>query len=164
MREEQEAIRKDVGIPGVIAHNACDYKACSDGVTMVHMLGHSMNAVSIPRNGSVSYRFNTTRHGEVILRLATIPTHANDRGDIRFAVSIDGETPQVFSLKEPFRSERWKEQVLRGQAIREMRFFLTFGTHTLTVKALDDHILFDQWMIDFDTTRAAYTFPIRPTL
>ena len=164
MREEQEAIQRQVNIPGVIVRNACDFNACSDGVKTIHLLGHSMNAVSLPRDGSVSYRFTTTKHGDVILRLAAVPMHPNDKGDLRFAVSIDGATPQVFSLKEPFRSERWKEQVLRGQAIREIRFFLTFGTHTLTVRALDDHFLLDQWMIDFDTTRAAYTFPIRPAL
>lgn len=164
MQEAQRAVRQQRLPPGVIAKNACDFTAATDGVVPVEMLGHSMKAVSIPKDGSVSYRFSMSKHGEGLLRIAMIPTHACDKDDIRFSVSIDGASPQVFSLKEPFRSERWKEQVLRGQAVRMMKVFLTWGTHTLTIKALDNHIIFDQWMFDIDKTREFYSFPLEPAL
>ena len=59
-------------------------------------------------------------------------------------MSVDGSEPVVYSLKEPFRSERWKLNVLSGQAIREWEHPLSKGTHTLTIHALDDHIVLDQ--------------------
>ncbi len=37
------------------------------------------------------------------------------------------------------------------------------GRHTLTVQAMDHHIIIDQWMIDFDTNRKFYVFPIKPS-
>lgn len=93
-----------------------------------------------------------------------IPTQANDKGDIRFSVSIDDAEPTVYSIKEPYRSERWKLNVLRGQAVRELKLNITQGSHTLVIKALDDHIIVDQWMLDFDTNREFYVFPIKPAI
>lgn len=147
-----------------IVKNACDYASATKGSTPIEMLGHSMKAISLPKNGQLDYTFNIDKRGEAILRVAVIPTHSTDRGDIRFSVSIDGNEPQVFSLKEPYRSEGWKQQVMRGQAVRAMRVYLGWGTHTLSIKALDPHIIVDQWMIDYDAERKFYLFPILPAL
>ena len=57
---------------------------------------------------------------------------------------IDGAEPAIYSLKEPFRSERWKTNVLNGQAVRDTKAHLSKGGHTLTICALDDHIVVDQ--------------------
>ena len=76
---------------------------------------------------------------------------------------IDGEKPRICSIKEPFRSEGWKQNVLRGQAVRETGHQLTKGKHTLSITALDDHVLIDQWMIDFKPDRMFYVFPVQPT-
>lgn len=59
----------------------------------------------------------------------------------------------VYTLKEKFRSEGWKQNVLRGQAVRELPVELKKGSHTLVIKALDNHIIADQWMIDFKPQR-----------
>lgn len=106
-----------------------------------------MNAVSLPKGGALTYRFAVKEAGSYILQTALIPTHAVDSGDIRYSVSIDGSEPTVYTLKEPFRSEQWKQNVLRGQALRRLSVRLTGGTHTLTIKALDDHVVVDQWML-----------------
>jgi thiol:disulfide interchange protein DsbD len=34
------------------------------------------------------------------------------------------------------------------------------GKHTLKIKALDDHIIFDQWMLDFKKDRKFYVIPV----
>lgn len=146
---------------GVIAHNACDYQKATDGVETVQMLGHSMNAVAVPKDGSLEYSFETTQEGDAMLRVALIPTQPNDKGDLRFSVSVDGAEPTVYSLKEPFRSERWKLNVLRGQAVRELKLAgLKAGTHSLVIKALDNHVIIDQWMVDYDWNRKFYLFPV----
>lgn len=146
---------------GVIAHNACDYQKATDGVETVQMLGHSMNAVAVPKDGSLEYSFETTQEGDAMLRVALIPTQPNDKGDLRFSVSVDGAEPTVYSLKEPFRSERWKLNVLRGQAVRELKVAgLKAGTHSLKIKALDNHVIIDQWMVDYDWNRKFYLFPV----
>lgn len=148
-----------VNLDGAMVRNACEYDKATDGAETVQMLGHSMNAVALPKNGELTYNFTTDREGPSVLRVAVIPTQPNDGGDLRFSVSVDGDEPTVYTLKEPFRSEQWKLNVLRGQALREMKLNLNRGNHTLKIKALDSHIVVDQWMIDRNPNRKFYLFP-----
>ena len=118
----------------------------------------------VPKGGSLRYDFRTQRSGQAVLRVAVIPTQALDKCDIRFSVSVDGGAPQVWSIKEPYRSDRWKENVMRGQAVVSVPVELTEGAHTLTLSAVDDHILFDQWMVDFKPERKFYLFPLESAM
>ena len=127
--------------------NACDYAEAAPGTKLIQMLGHSMNAVALPKDGTLNYSFTIDKDGDYQLELALIPTQPNDNGDLRFSASIDGGEPKVFSLKEPFRSEEWKQNVLRGQALRYLKAKLSQGRHTLTIKAIDHHIVVDQWYL-----------------
>lgn len=146
---------------GAIARNACDYARATSGARPVQMLGHSMNAVALPKDGTLTYEFTTEQEGRAVLRTAMIPTQPTDGGDLRYSVSIDGGEPVVYTLKEKFRSEGWKQNVLRGQAVRELPVELKKGSHTLVIKALDNHIVADQWMIDFKPQRGKYyLFPV----
>ena len=52
--------------------------------------------------------------------------------------------------------------MLRGQALVTLPVALSSGAHTLTIKALSDHVVFDEWMIDRDADRHFYVFPNRP--
>jgi hypothetical protein len=50
--------------------------------------------------------------------------------------------------------------VLRGQALKQTPVKVsTKGKHTLKIKALDDHIIADQWMLDFKKDRRFYVIP-----
>ena len=131
----------------LIMRDACQWQEATGDAQPVQMLGYSMNAVSLQKNGKLSYQFEMADEGDYTLLSALIPTHAVDAGDIRYSVSIDGGEPTVYSLKEPFRSEEWKRNVLRGQALRYTDIHLTKGRHTLTIQALDDHIVIDRWAI-----------------
>ena len=150
-----------------VARNACHYQASyplsleGAGGGPIQMLGHSMNAVSIPKGGELTYEFETQQEGEAVLYTAMIPTQPNDKGDLRYQVQIDDEAPIVISLKEKYRSEFWKVSVLRGQALKQTPVKIGKGKHTLKIKALDDHIIMDQWMIDFKTDRKFYMIPAR---
>ena len=148
-----------------VARNACQY----DGATppgnapcTVQMLGHSMNAVELPVNSVLTYEFDCQHDGDAVLLTAMIPTQPSDRGDLRYVVAIDegGDAQRdTISLKTPYRSERWKQSVMRGQSLNKTPVRLTKGKHRLIVKALDHHIVFDQWMIDACQDRARYAIP-----
>lgn len=145
-----------------LTRNACDFSSASAEVTPVQNLGHSGNAVPVPKGGTLGYDFASGTGGKAVLRIALIPTQANDKGDIRFSVSVDGGIPQVISIKEPFRSDQWKENVMRGQRVVEIPLEISAGEHTLALAAVDDHIIFDQWMLDFKPDRRFYLFPVQP--
>ena len=143
-----------------VACNAFNHDAASCGCQPIQMLGHSMNAVSIPKGGELVYHFTTQKEGDATLYTAMIPTQPNDKGDLRYQVTLDDQQPVVISLKEKYRSEFWKVSVLRGQALKQTPVKVSKGKHTLKVKALDDHIIMDQWMLDFKKDRKFYVIPV----
>ena len=146
-----------------VARNACQADRCTTvgdtPCTVVGMLGHSMRAVALPKGNTLTYEFTTQQEGDAVLYTAMIPTQPNDRGDLRYEVTLDSQEPVVISLKEPYRSEFWKQSVLRGQALKKTPVKVTRGRHTLSIKALDDHIVVDQWMLDFNPARQFYVIP-----
>jgi hypothetical protein len=150
-----------------VARNACHYQSSSPlslegaGGGPIQLLGHSMNAVAIPKGCEVTYEFETRQEGDAVLYTAMIPTQPNDRGDLRYQLTLDGGEPVVISLKEKFRSDFWKQSVLRGQALKQTPVKVKEGPHTLKIKALDDHIILDQWMLDFKPNRQFYVIPAR---
>ena len=160
LAKDTQKSRHAINTEGAMAFNACEYTTASKGVRIVRMLGHSMNAVALPKDGTLTYEFMTEREGKATLRTALIPTQPNDSGDLRYSVSIDGGEPKVYTLKEKFRSEGWKQNVLRGQAVRELPVEQSRGRHTLTIRALDNHIVVDQWMLDYNPQRKHYLFPV----
>ncbi|WP_051523013.1 glycosyl hydrolase 115 family protein [Prevotella sp. P6B4] len=133
--------------PCIMKRDAADYQSATDGVRIIQMLGHSMHAVAMPKDGQLTYEIEIAAEDDYTLQTALIPTQPNDNGDLRFSVTIDNEQPVVYSLKEPFRSERWKQNVLSGQAVRDTKVHLHQGHHTMTLRALDAHIVFDQLRI-----------------
>ena len=143
----------------IVARNACDYQQ-GEG-TPIQMLGHSMNAVAIAKGAELTYEFETEMEGEATLYTAMIPTQPNDKGDLRYQVQLDSQAPVVISLKEKYRSDFWKLSVLRGQALKQTAVNVTKGRHTLRIKALDDHIICDQWMLDFKKDRKFYVIPVK---
>ena len=126
---------------------ASRYKTATEGVRLIQMLGHSMESVALPKGGRLTYSFSVESEGNYAVHTALIPTQPNDNGDLRFRVTIDNGESTVYTLKEPFRSEQWKQNVLRGQALRQKDVKLTKGTHQLTIEAIDDHIVIDQWWV-----------------
>ena len=134
--------------PSLLCKNpAYRYDDATEGAKHIQMLGHSMESVALPKGGKLTYSFSVERDGNYVVNTALIPTQPNDNGDIRYRVTIDNGEPTVFTLKEPFRSEQWKQNVLRGQALRQKEMKLIKGTHQLTIEAMDDHIVIDQWWI-----------------
>ena len=141
-----------------MVRNASHYDRASMPLQPVEMLGHTSRALPLPKGASVEYVMEATQAGLATLFLALIPTQPDDGNDVRFSVQIDDGDTVVFSLKEPFRSEGWKKNVLRGQAVKQMPVSLEKGRHVLTLKAIDDHVVLDQWMLDYNTQRKFYEF------
>lgn len=110
----------------------------------IQMLGHSDKALPIPKGKTLTFKLDVQQAGEYTLNIAMIPTHENDKCDIRYKVNN-----QTFSMKEPFRSERWRINVLSGQCVKTMKLTLSKGMNTITIKALDNHIVFDELKVKY---------------
>lgn len=155
--EPQHLLQTD----GMIARNAFAFTSSEGPHRIIDMLGHSGRSVALDAGSSISFKFELTDSmPNPVLTAALIPTQPNDDGGLRFSITIDGTPIEEFNLKEPFRSEQWKLNVMRGQARRSIALpSLEPGKHTLTIKAIDPHIVIDQWCIDPKPNRRYYLIP-----
>lgn len=162
MAKSSDVISHNLDIDGVISRNADRFTSRNGDVRIIDMLGHSGRAVELSKGASLTYEFQLPDSiSTPVLTTALIPTQPNDKGQLRYSVSIDGNTPVEFDLKEPFRSERWKTNVLRGQSTRQLDLSpLAPGKHSITITALDSHIVLDQWSIDPKRGRKHYLIPV----
>lgn len=157
----QEPVYAPLSNDGCIVRNAFEFTSATKEVQRLELIGHSLKAIELQKGDSLTYRFHTGIVGGV-MHLAFVPTFSPDGGSSQCTVSIDGGSPTTVIINDgSASSNRWAQEVLRGQALITLPVSLSSGTHTLTIKALSDHILFDQWMIDKDTDRHFYIIPAK---
>jgi len=130
-------------------------------ITPLPYLGHSMKAVWLPQGASLKYVVYSDMEGDARFTLAAIPDYIDEKGDMRVSVSIDQKEPIVISLKDAYNHSNWKMDVWRGQTRKSFFTTLSRGNHTVEIKALDEHIILDQWILDFDVDREYYMIPAR---
>ena len=92
--------------------------------------------------------------------LAVIPCFLNAVKNMRVSVSIDRGEPVICQLKEVYNSKDWKFDLWRGQTLKSFYVTLPDGSHNVTIKALDDNVMIDQWVLDYDVDREYYVFPV----
>lgn len=156
-----EEIDCTLDMEGCIARNACDYTSATEGILPIELLGHSMKAVALPKDAELVYNFDVKKRMDALLYIAAIPTHSLDGGNVSFSVQLDKLTPMTFNIDETGNTDRWKDNVLRQQAVNTMKIYLSWGTHTLRIKALTDNVIIDQWLIDHELDRKFYMFPLQ---
>ena len=80
---------------------------------------------------------------EVEVRL--LPSHPVEGTQLRFTIALDKEETLPIHYETKGRSEEWKENVLRNQAIRRVVLPVKKRkNHNLTIKALDEGVVIDQ--------------------
>lgn len=158
--DHYNAVDASLSDDNTIVRNAYEYSTASSGAKPIDLLGRSLKAIDLYKDDVLTYNFQSGVVGGVLC-LAFIPTHAIDNGSLQCSVSIDGSTPRTIVVTDGSHADRWADGVLRGQAIVTLPVSLSSGNHTLTIKALSDHVVLDQWMIDKDVDRQFYIMPIR---
>ncbi|MBR1468950.1 MAG: glycosyl hydrolase 115 family protein [Prevotella sp.] len=149
-----EAYEVQINSSDCIVKNAADYASATEDAEIIPLLGHSTQAVALAKYGEITYKFNSVKRGNAVLYIAVVPNFSPaDDENYFFSVSIDGNDEKIFSLRK-------ESHDLRGQDIRKLAISLGMGSHTLTIRALNDHLILDQWMIDFNPKRQFFRFPI----
>lgn len=145
------------------AATAARYDHCSGMITTVPFLGHSQRAVRMAAGSSVDYNFHLSGRGDALLYLAFVPVRPQSNGSMRVSVSFDGGKPIAVDLACPQGTDEWKKAVLRGQLLKKIPLAVDGyrSNHTLRLTAIDDGVMFDQWMIDFVDDRTFYMIPTK---
>ena len=156
----------------IIAKNAWEWSKATESplaqaavrgaekITVRPLLGHSGKAVKLPKGASLSYDFYCDKSGDARFTIAVIPCFLNAVKDMRVSVSIDRGEPVICQLKEVYNSKDWKFDLWRGQTLKSFYVTLPDGSHNVTIKALDDNVMIDQWVLDYDVDREYYVFPV----
>ena len=144
----------------VIAKNACDWTTTTKNIQLLSLLGHSNRAVKLPKGASLNYTFYTSQSGDARFTLAAIPNYMQGVKNMRVSVSIDHAEPVELEINEPYNGKQWKLDLWRGQTLRNFYVTLPSGNHSIEIKALDDHVILDQWILDYDVDREYYVIPV----
>lgn len=156
----------------IIAKNAWEWSKATESplaqaevrgaekITVRPLLGHSGKAVKLPKGASLSYDFYSDKSGDARFTIAVVPCFLNAVRDMRVSVSIDRGEPVICQLKEVYNSKDWKFDLWRGQTLKSFYVTLPGGSHNVTIKALDDNVMIDQWVLDYDVDREYYVFPV----
>lgn len=129
--------------PGLYKWNGAEYSA-GDAV-FCEGLGYEEKAVMLEKNKELSFDFGECPGDSVEVEIRLLPNHPIHGGQLRFSVSIDKKNAQTVSYETQGRSEEWKENVLRNQAIRRVVLPVKKRKkHNLTIKALDEGVVIDQ--------------------
>ena len=111
-------------------------------------LGYEGKAVHVKKGTELSFDFRLSGQDSVEVEVCLLPNHPVEGNRLRFLLSLDGTDSAPVSYETRGRSEEWKENVLRNQAVR--RVVLPLGgkrKHRLAVRALDDGVVLDRIML-----------------
>ena len=111
-------------------------------------MGYQRGAVHLEKGTSVTYEVNTTLPDSVGITVALAPNHPVEGKQLRYAISVNGEEPQVVDYHTEGRSEEWKINVLTNQALRTTQHKVSSSNSLkLTITALDEGVVIDQLKI-----------------
>lgn len=111
-------------------------------------LGYEGKAAEIRKGDALTFSFGNLKTDSVEVDIRLLPNHPVHGDKLRFSVSLDGAEPEVIAYETKGRSEEWKENVLRNQAIRKIVLPVSGRkSHQLVIKALDEGVILDQVML-----------------
>ena len=107
-------------------------------------LGYEGKAVRMKKGQELTFNFSDCQADSINMEIRLLPNHPID-GQLRISATIDKKNSQIVAYETKGRSEEWKENVLRNQAIRRIVFPLKKKkSHQLIIKSLDEGIILDQ--------------------
>ncbi|WP_287766885.1 glycosyl hydrolase 115 family protein [Bacteroides sp.] len=111
-------------------------------------LGYEGKAAEIRKGDALTFSFGNLKTDSLEVDIRLLPNHPVQGDKLRISVSLDGAEPEVIAYETKGRSEEWKENVLRNQAIRKIVLPVSGKkSHQLVIKALDEGVILDQIML-----------------
>ena len=111
-------------------------------------LGYEGKAAEIRKGDALTFYFGNLKTDLLEVDIRLLPNHPVQGDKLRISVSLDGAESEVIAYETEGRSEEWKENVLRNQAIRKIVLPVSGKkSHQLVIKALDEGVILDQIML-----------------
>lgn len=108
-------------------------------------MGYEGKAAVIEKGKSIAFEFSDNLSDSVEVEIRLLPSHPVNGAQLCFTVALDGKETLPIHYETKGRSDEWKENVLRNQAKRKVRFPIgKKKKHKLVIKALDEGVVLDQ--------------------
>jgi len=108
-------------------------------------LGYQGRAISLEKNSSITFVVSSLSTDSLTIEVTLLPNHPVEGEYLRYAISVNGEVPQIVEYRTEGRSEEWKQNVLRNQAIRKTKHEISSkGNSRFTLIAIDEGVVIDQ--------------------
>ncbi len=121
MMKERVAIYKWNGLDGKNIPNSKTLNARKGTSAICEGLGYESKATGIDKGDALMFSFDNWKTDSVEVDIRLLPNHPVRGDQLRFSISLDDAAPEMISYETKGRSEEWKENVLRNQAIRTVR-------------------------------------------
>ena len=111
----------------------------------------------------LEYQFYVSGAGEFEAAFYLIPTQPLVPGNgLRFAVSIDDETPQIVTVDKDTEvsSPVWAQRVLNQTTIGKTKFNLNKGAHVLKIFAVETGVVLDKIVLSSGALPQSYFAPV----
>jgi hypothetical protein len=108
----------------------------------------------------ISYAMYTSDTGVVTLHTYLSPTLPFHNTGLRYAVSIDGEQPQVVNMHEGYNEGIWNGWVANNIVAKTSKHkLLKPGVHTLKFWMIDPGVVVQKFVVDFGGLKRSYLGP-----
>lgn len=113
----------------------------------------------ILKNPTLEYNFYNYTSADAKIHVYTIPTHPlNSQYEMRYAIRVDEGPITILNTKTIGRTEEWKENVLRNNAIKTVTVSkLKTGKHKLSIYMIDPGLIMDRIFISLDDRQRPYS-------
>lgn len=126
--------------------------ASGDGMTIQPVTAAAIDPSAISSDTpSLTYQFHTFGVGAATVQVACLPTHkiTSDQVGCRYAISLNGDKPQVVDINADENSAAWGANVLRAAAIGTSNHAITnAGLQTLKVWMIDPGVVLDKLTVN----------------
>ena len=128
--------------------NGKEYVSFKGEIPVCYGLGYQRGAIHLKKDTSVTYRIEAELPEMTEVEVTLAPNHPVEGKQIRYAISLNKEQPQVVDYHTEGRSEEWKQNVLSNQAVRKT-WHKTDNTikADITITALDEGVVIDQIIV-----------------
>lgn len=124
--------------------------ASMDGVTILPVTAASVSPTAITGSPSLTYEFYSFSSGAAAIQVNCLPTHkiTSEHAGCRFAISLNGDTPQVMDINADEYSASWNANVLRVYASATSHHTIaSAGRQSLKLWMLDAGVVLDKLII-----------------
>lgn len=132
-------------------------RACAsgDGMTIVPITAAAINPAAISSSTpSLTYQFYTFSSGAATVQVGCLPTHkiTSDQVGCRYAISLNGDAPQVVDINADEFTSAWSANVLRATANgRSSHTITNAGLQTLKIWMIDPGVVLDKTTVTINS-------------